>query len=107
MLFLQLSHKESEIGVGEWLIGEGEVPPFGGDRLEAVTHHGRTENHSIVELLGSDATPGGTLAVVASIFASFGISAKVGMALWTEPVECSSHVEFPLRRHIKESQVDS
>ena len=60
-----------------------------------------------MELLGSNATPGRTLAVVASIFSSFGIPAEVGMALWTEPIECSSHVEFLLRRHIKECQVDS
>ena len=36
-LFLQLSHRECEVGVGEWFVGEGEMPPFCSDRLETVT----------------------------------------------------------------------
>ena len=52
--FIQLLDGESEIGVGERLILQGEVPPLGIERLKAVAHHNLTQNHTVMELLGGD-----------------------------------------------------
>ena len=53
-----------------------------------------------------DAAAFGTRAVVARIFARFGITTEVGMALGTKPVERSTHIHFLLRRHVEERQIN-
>ncbi len=71
-----------------------------------MTEHSRAENHTILELLGGDATPFRRFAVVARVLARFWIAAEVGMALRSKPVERSTHIEFFLRLHVKERQVE-
>ena len=53
---LQLPDGEGEIGIGEGLVLQREVPPLGVEGLEAVSEHGAAQNHSVLELLGGDAT---------------------------------------------------
>ena len=55
MLF-ELFHGEGEVSVWEWLILQSEVPPLGVERLEAMAEHCLTQNHTVLELLGSDTT---------------------------------------------------
>ena len=95
-----------EISFGERLIVQREVPPLGVEWPEAVTQHRTTQDHAIGELLCGDYPTNGTLAVIARIFARFRISTEVGMALRTEPVEGATHVEFLLRLHVEQRQVD-
>ena len=102
---MKLLDGEGEIGVGEGLVLQGEVPPLGVERLEAVALHSLTKNHAVLKLFGGDATTFGALAVIPIILSRFGIAAEVGMTLWTEPVEGSSHVKFLLRRHVEQRQV--
>ena len=94
---------EGEIGVGEGLVPQGEVPPLGIDGLETVAQHGLTQNHTVLELLGGDATfrIGWTLAVVAGVLTGLRIAAEVGMTLGAEPVEGTAHIHFFLCRHVE------
>lgn len=71
-----------------------------------MAEHCVTKNHTIGELLGGDAATHWTCVVVACIFTSFGIATKVGMTLWTEPIESAAHVNFLLCCHIEQRQVD-
>ena len=103
---VQLLYMECEVGVGEWLVDQCEVPPLRRQGLESVAHHGGAQYHAVLELLGGDATLCGRLAVVAGVFAGVGVAAEVGMAFWTEPVERATHVEFLLAGHIEEGEVD-
>ena len=105
VLLFQLLHGEGEVGVGERLVAEREVPPFGIECAETVVKHRPTQDHAVGKLLGGDAPSCGALAVVASVFASLGVAAEVGMTLRTEPVECATHIQFLFRCHIKQSQV--
>ena len=57
VLFTQLLDRESEVGVGEGFVLQGEVPPLGIERLETVTEHGLTQNHTVLELLGRKPPP--------------------------------------------------
>ncbi len=103
---LELFHGEGEVGVGEGLVFEGEVPPFAVEGLESVTEHRLAQDHTVGKLLWGNAAACGTLAVVARIFTRLGIAAEVRMALWTEPVESTAHIEFLLRSHIEEGEID-
>ena len=107
MLFIQLLDREGEIGVGERLILQGEVPPLGVERLKAVAHHSLTQDHAVLELFGGDAAfrSGRALAVITSVLTRFRITAEVGVALGTEPVEGAAHIDFLLRRHVEQRQV--
>ena len=84
------------------------MPPLGVEGLESVTEHGLTQNHAVLELFGGDAAfwISRTLAVVARVLARLRIATEVGMALWTEPVESTAHVEFFLRCHIEQRQIE-
>ena len=104
---LQLTDGEGEIGVGEGLVAQREVPPLAVEGLEAVTEHRVTENHAVGKLLSGDGATSRALMVITSILAHLGVSAEVGMALRTEPVEGAAHVNFLLCAHVEESNVDS
>ena len=93
-------HRESEISIGERLVLQREVPPFLTDGLEAVTQHGLTQYHAVVELFGGDT-------VIGLVFPRVGVAAEVGMALTTEPIECAAHIHFLLRGHVEQGKVDS
>ena len=82
------------------------MPPLGRERNEAVAEHRRTENHAVAELLGRDAASHRTLTVIPRILARLRIATEVRMALRPEPVEGAAHVEFLLRSHIEECQVE-
>ena len=88
LLTCQLLDGEGEVGVGEGLVFQREVPPFCIEGLETVTHHGITENHAVLELLFGDAL------------------SIVGMALRTEPIEGATHIELLLCCHVKEGEVE-
>ena len=103
---LELFHGEGEVGVGEGLILEGEMPPLAVEGLESVTEHRLAQDHAVGELLWGDAAACGALAVVARIFARLRVAAEVRMALRPEPVEGAAHIEFLFRRHVEEGEVD-
>ena len=42
---------EGEISLRIWLVLQGEVPPLGVERFEAMTHHSATQNHAVFKLL--------------------------------------------------------
>ena len=65
--------------------------------------HGLAQDHTVFKLRGRNAATGGAFAVVASVFACFGIAAKIGMAFGTEPVERAAHIDFFFRFHVEES----
>ena len=50
-LLCKLLDGKGEVGVGERLVFQREVPPFCMEGLETVTHHGITENHAVQALL--------------------------------------------------------
>ena len=50
----QLLYREGEVGIGERLVLQREVPPLSIERLEAMTEHCLTENHAVLELLESN-----------------------------------------------------
>ena len=95
----KLLNWKGEIGVGEGLVLEGEVPPLAIIGLEAVTQHSRAENHTVGELRGGDG-------VILTVFHSLGVATAVGMALAAEPVEGATHVELFLCGHIEEREVE-
>ena len=95
---LQFLHVEGEVGVWEWLILEGEMPPFGAEWLEAVAEHGVTKYHAIVELCKRET-------VALDVFECLWIGTEVGMTLMTEPVECASHIYFLLCCHVEQGEV--
>lgn len=102
----ELFYGEGEVGVWEWFVAQGEVPPFGGNGFESVCHHGFAQNHSVGELLGCDAPAGGAFGVVAGVASGVGIAAKAGVAFGAEPVECAAHVHFFPGSHVKQGEVD-
>ena len=51
-----LSYREGEVMVGIRFISEGEVPPFDGDGLETVAHHGFAQDATVVDLVAREAT---------------------------------------------------
>ena len=55
-LLFYLLDREGEVSVGERFVLQCEVPPLGVERLEAMAEHCLTQNHTVLELLGSDAT---------------------------------------------------
>ena len=97
----KLLYGEGKVGVGEWFIAKGKVPPFCIHGLKAMGEHGATKNHAMRELFGGDASANGTLMVVASIFATLWVAAEIGMALRTKPVECTTHIQFLFRCHVE------
>ena len=98
MLF-QLADGDVEVGVGEGLVAEGEVPPFAVEGFEAVAQHGLAQNHAVSEL-------GGGEGVVGAVGAGGGVAAAAGVALGAEPVEGAAHVDFLLGAHVEEGEVD-
>ena len=80
-LLIQLFYRESEIGIGERLVLQGEVPPLGIEGLEAVGEHGAAQNHAVGELLDGDAALrfNRRFRIVARVLARFGIAAEVGV----------------------------
>ena len=92
---------EVEVGVGEGFVRETEVPPLVVEGQEAVAHHSRAQDHSVVELhrieCGVHLLEIKCLGVAAAV---------VGMALDAEPVEGAAHVKFLAGEHIDEGQVD-
>lgn len=83
-----LSYREGEVVVGIRLISEGEVPPFDGDGLEAVAHHGFAQDATMVDLVASEATG----IVVVRCFA--------------EEVVGAAHIDFAFGLHIEEREVE-
>ena len=77
------------------------MPPLGVKRLKAMPEHDATQKHAIGKLLGCDATPDGTLVVIARVLARLRITTEVGMALRSKPVEGPAHVEFFLCLHVE------
>ena len=73
--------------MGEGFFLQREVPPLATNRLETMTHHRPTQNHTVGKLSRSNA-------------------AEIRMALRSEPVERTSHVHLLLRFHIEEGQID-
>ena len=59
-----------------------------------------------MELLGGDAATFRRFAVVAIKLARLRVTAEVGMALGTEPVEGAAHIHLLLRRHVEQCQVE-
>ena len=71
---------EGEVGIGEGFILQCEVPPFAFEGFEAVTQHGPAQQHAVGKLLGRNGATRRTLAIIALIFARFGITTEIGMA---------------------------
>ena len=105
-LLCQLPDGKSEVGLGEWLVLQREVPPLAANSLEPMTQHGPTQNHTVGKLLGSNAATFGRLGVFARILARLGIAAEVRVTFRTEPVERPAHVHLFLRRHVEQCQVN-
>lgn len=53
---LQLLYGEGEVGIGEGLVLQCEVPPFAVKGLESVAQHGLAQYHAVGKLLLGDAT---------------------------------------------------
>lgn len=83
-----LSYREGEVMVGIRFVSEGEVPPFDGDGLETVAHHGFAQDATVVDLVASEATG----IVVVRCFA--------------EEVVGAAHIDFALGLHIEEREVE-
>lgn len=100
--WLQFSDGEIEIGVGIGLILQGEMPPFALVGLETVVHHSLTKQHTVVELFAGDG-------VVGEIFDTNLVdiaASAVGMALATEPIEWTTHIQFFARGYVEEGEVN-
>ena len=65
-----------------------------------MTHHGLTQYHAVVELLGSNTA-------IRLVFPRIGIATKIGMTLYAEPIECATHVHFLFCCHVEQGEVDS
>ena len=83
-----LSYREGEVMVGIRFVSEGEVPPFDGDGLEAMAHHGFAQDATVVDLVASKATG----IIVVRCFA--------------EEVVGAAHIDFALSLHIEEREVE-
>ena len=81
-----LPYWEGEIGVGEGLVSQCEVPPFGIYRLETVAQHHLAQQHTVLELLLANA-------VVRHVFKGVGVTAEVWVTLYTEPIERRTHLD--------------
>ena len=100
--WLQFSDGEIEIGVGIGLVLQGEMPPFALVGLETVVHHSLTKLHAVVELLARDSVVGEVLNThLVDI-----TTTAVGMALATEPIERTTHIEFFARGYVEEGEID-
>ena len=83
-----LSYREGEVMVGIRFVSEGEVPPFDGDGLEAMAHHGFAQDTTMVDLVSREATG----IVVVRCFA--------------EEVVGAAHIDFALGLHVEEREVE-
>ena len=83
-----LSYREGEVMVGIRFISEGEVPPFDGDGLEAMAHHGFAQDTTMVDLVAREA---------------MGI---IVVRCLTQEVVGTAHIDFALGLHIEEREVE-
>ena len=83
-----LSYREGEVMVGIRFVSEGEVPPFDGDGLEAMAHHGFAQDATVVDLVAREATG----IIVVRCFA--------------EEVVGAAHIDFALSLHVEEREVE-
>ena len=83
-----LSYREGEVMVGIRFVSEGEVPPFDGDGLETVAHHGFAQDATVVDLVAREAT---------------GI---IVVRCLTQEVVSAAHIDFALGLHIEEREVE-
>ncbi len=74
--------------VGIRFVSEGEMPPFDGDGLETVAHHGFAQDASVVDLVAREATG----IIVVRCFA--------------EEVVGAAHIDFALSLHVEEREVE-
>ena len=74
--------------VGIRFVSEGEVPPFDGDGLETVAHHGFAQDATVVDLVAREATG----IVVVRCFA--------------EEVVGAAHIDFAFGLHVEEREVE-
>ena len=78
---------EVEIGVGIGFVAEGEMPPLGVEREEAVAEHGVAQDETVGFLLGSD-------------------SLIVGVREFAEIVEHAAHIHLLARADVYQREVD-
>ena len=83
-----LSYREGEVMVGIRFVSEGEVPPFDGDGLETVAHHGFAQDATVVDLVASKA---------------MGI---IVVRCLTQEVVSAAHIDFALGLHIEKREVE-
>lgn len=83
-----LSYREGEVMVGIRFVSEGEVPPFDGDGLETVAHHGLSQEATMADLLGGEA---------------MGI---VVVRCLAQEVIGAAHIDFALGLHVEEREVE-
>lgn len=93
-----------EIGVRVWLILQGEVPPLSVYWLETVTQHSLTQYHAVMKLLRGDGAASRRIGANEGI--GIRIATEIRMTLRTEEVECATHIQFLLRIHIEEGEVN-
>lgn len=79
-------YRKCEIRIRIGFISQSEMPPLCRDRLKTVVHHGFPQDHAVFILL----------------LCKIGI---IGMAELSEIVECSAHIRFFLRLHVKQCQI--
>ena len=83
-----LSYREGEVMVGIRFVSEGEVPPFDGDGLETVAHHGLSQEATMADLLGGEA---------------MGI---IVVRCLAQEVIGAAHIDFALGLHVEEREVE-
>ncbi len=74
--------------VGIRFVSEGKVPPFDGDGLEAVAHHGLSQEATMADLLGGEA---------------MGI---IVVRCLAEEVIGAAHIDFALGLHVEKREVE-
>lgn len=79
---------EVEVGVGIRFVAEGEMPPLGVEREEAVTQHSIAQDEAIGFLFGRN-------------------TLVVGVREFAEIVEHAAHIHFPAGLDMYEREVDS
>ena len=80
-------YREVEVGVGIGFVAEGEVPPLGVEREEAVAEHGIAQDEAVGFLLRRDVL-------------------VVGMGEFAEIVEHAAHIHLPAGLDMYEREVN-